>query len=50
MYRMLLRDIERYIRYYKTTSRDMIETDVLVELLEEIKTQLEEYIEREEKN
>ena len=48
MYKMLLRDIDRYIRYYKTSYRDMIETDVLVELLEETKTQLEEYIKKEE--
>lgn len=50
MYRMLLRDIDRYIRYYKYSYRDMVETDVLVELLEEIKTQLEEYIKKEEEN
>ena len=48
MYQMLLRDIERYIRYYKRTIRDVIETDTLVELLEEIKAQIEEYIKKEE--
>lgn len=48
MYKMLLRDINRYIRYYKSSYRDMIETDVLVELLEDIKVQLEEYIKKEE--